>query len=74
MWPTIGGGDIEYTKHECGDDTDDNTRAMEVCLWQETRGCHHHHHHHHHFKTGGGTTAANKIQNILKSDSIRYIC
>jgi hypothetical protein len=45
---TIGGGDIENATHEYSDGTDDSTRAMTVCLWQETRGCHHHHHHHHH--------------------------
>ena len=43
---TIGGGDIENATHEYSDGTDDSTRAMTVCLWQETRGCHHHHHHH----------------------------
>jgi hypothetical protein len=40
---TIGLGDIEHATHEYSDDTDDSTRAMEVCLWQERGGCHHHH-------------------------------
>lgn len=68
-WPTIGRGDIEHATHEYSDDTDDSTRAMEACLWQETGGCHHHH-----LKLAEGQTDTNKIQSTIKSHSTRYIC